>query len=202
MEPRPVNHPFFSRFYQSGQGLVETVIGEFRHEQNSRAQGRTLILGAGTGLDVPALGPETTDVVLLEPDRSMRGYLSKKYPELPVLPSPGESIPSLTGVFDTVISTLVLCSVRDLAQVLREVARVLKPSGQYLFLEHVRNEQVLGQTVQRLLDPGWQRIGGGCHLTRDVCRAVRVSPLVLNECDVLRSGWVFPLIRGRATPRP
>ena len=63
-----VNHPRFTRFYVWGQRYVEQAVGEIRVKQNSKAYGRTLIVGAGTGLDIPTLGPNVSGITLLEPD--------------------------------------------------------------------------------------------------------------------------------------
>ena len=87
-------------------------------------------------MDVPILGSGTTDVVLLEPDPTMGRVLSKRFPKLRLVGAPAESMPFTTLEFDTVITSLVLCSVADVGRVLAEITRVLVPGGQYLFLEH------------------------------------------------------------------
>lgn len=196
-----VNHPVFSRLYLWTEGVLEAAVGEARRAQNVQASGRTLIVGAGTGLDVPALNREVTDVWLLEPDPTMRRALRARHPEAGILDCPAEAIAASDASFDTVLSTLVLCSVRDLDAALREVARVLKPDGQFLFLEHVRNPSPMGGIAQRAVEPAWKRVGGGCHLTRDVVPALQRSPLEVISVEAVRSGLLLPIIRGRAVRR-
>ena len=196
---RTVDHPWFSRWYVRTEHAVERAVGDARRAQNAQAVGRTLIIGAGTGLDVPALGPGATNVVLLEPDATMRGILAQRYPTLPLVGEPAEAMRLDPGSMDTVISSLVLCSVSDLRQVLDEIARVLRPGGQYLFLEHVANPRWLAGSVQRAVDPLWRRMGGGCHLTRDVVLALAGSPLQPDWVDPVHQGGLLPVIRGRAT---
>ncbi len=195
-----IDHPLFSRFYVRNEAAMERVVGGLRASQNARANGRTLIIGAGTGLDVEPLGPRVTDVVLLEPDRSMRGELAGRWPEIPVLASPAEHMDVPDASFDTVLSSLVLCSVRDVDAVLREIARVLRPDGQFLFLEHVRHDRLLPRVTQDALTPLWKVMGAGCHLNRSLQGALRRSPLRVADVRQVRDGWLFPIIAGRALP--
>ena len=197
--PMTVDHPWFSRWYVRTEHAVERAVGEARRAQNAQALGRTLIIGAGSGLDVPALGPGTTNVVLLEPDATMRRILGQRYPSLPVVGEPAEAMRLDSGSMDTVISSLVLCSVADLRHVFDEIARVLRPGGQYLFLEHVANPRWLAGSVQRAVDQLWRRMGGGCHLTRDVVLALAESPLQPDGVEPVHQGGLLPVIRGQAT---
>lgn len=194
-----VDHPWFSRWYVRTEQAVERAVGDARRAQNAAALGRTLIVGAGTGLDVPALGPGATDVVLLEPDATMREILAQRYPALRLVGEPAEAMRLEAGSMDTVISSLVLCSVSDLRQVLDEILRVLRPGGQYLFMEHVANPRWLASAVQRAVDPLWHRMGGGCHLTRDVALALAESALQPDWLEPVHRGGLLPVIRGRAT---
>lgn len=198
-----VNHPTFSRIYRLLQGAIERNIGHLRSRQNVRAYGHTLVVGAGTGLDVPQLNPETVgDLVLLEPDPTMRRWLLQNYPGTPVLASPVERIAAEAETFDTVISSLVLCSVFNVDQALREIARVLKPGGQYLFLEHVQHEHAAPRLLQHGLNPVWRRVGGGCRLILDLRRHLMQSPLTVTEYALRRRGLLVPIVAGCAIKSP
>ncbi|MGC8487089.1 MAG: class I SAM-dependent methyltransferase [Clostridia bacterium] len=194
----PVHHPWFSRLYPFAEPALHRMVGQVRVQQNRRAVGRTLLIGAGTGLDVPVLGSAASDVVLLEPDATMRRIVTRRYPHLPCWDAPAESIPSPPDAFDTVISSLVLCSVTDMDQVLDEIARVLKPGGQFLFLEHVVSRAAGTRLLQHTVDPAWRHLAGGCRLTRDVEAGIRSSPLALVEYEPVRAGGLLPVVRGRA----
>ena len=193
-----VDHPWFSRGYPLAEWALEQALGDARRAQNAQVSGRTLIIGAGTGLDVPVLGSRVTDVMLLEPDAAMRRTLLRRFPQWTSVGAPAEAMPFIEEEFDSVISSLVLCSVGDVAHVFGEITRVLVRGGQYLFLEHIANPHRLAGMVQQGIEPVWRRLGGGCRLTRDVETAVRQSPLTLTDCETVRSGGILPVIRGRA----
>ncbi|QQE76947.1 class I SAM-dependent methyltransferase [Alicyclobacillus sp. SO9] len=193
-----VEHPHFSRAYIMGQHSLERFVGGIRSVQNHRANGKTLIVGAGTGLDVPQLGHNVSEVLLLEPDATMRDYLSRTYPELPVLSSPAEHMAAESGVFDTVVSSLVLCSVQSIEKTLSEISRVLRPGGQYLFMEHVLHHTPINRLLQNFVNPLWKRAGGGCNLNRDVYSALQTSSLRIKEYSVKKPNFIAPIISGRA----
>ena len=194
-----VNHPRFTRLYILVQRQLEQMVGPIRYEQNQRAKGKTLIIGAGTGLDIAALNSnDVTDVVLVEPDPSMQEYLQKNYPAYQMISSLAEQMSLAEQEFDTVISSLVLCSVIDIDQVLREVYRVLKPGGQYLFMEHVRHTAKIQSGVQNILNPLWQKVAGGCQLNRDIRARLEDSPLRLVEYRPAKSNLLIPIVAGRA----
>lgn len=196
--PVTINHPCFSRLYPFTERALNRIVGKARQLQNAQVAGRTLIIGAGTGLDVPVLGAAAGEVVLLEPDATMRRILFQRYPHLTSWAAAAETIPSPADTFDTVLSSLVLCSVADVDRVLHEITRVLKPDGQYLFMEHVRSPRPAARFAQSTLEPVWRRFAGGCHLTRDVEGSLRRSRLRLTHCEAVRSGGIMPVIRGRA----
>lgn len=191
-------HPVFSALYLRGQRWLERAVGDLRERQNQRASGRTLILGAGPGLDVPRLSNRVTDLVLEEPEPSFQRYLHAHFPEIPLLVTPAERLEVPAESFDTVLTSLVLCSVERLDAVLDEIHRVLVPGGQYLFLEHVRNDQPLARAVQVGLNPVWRPLAGGCNLTRDVRSALLASRLELEEYQLVRPGSLIPIVAGRA----
>lgn len=85
-----------------------------------------------------------------------------------------EHLPFPDGAADAVVATLVLCSVRDQAAALREVRRVLRPGGRFVFMEHVVAPARTGRRLaQRLVRPVWPLVAGGCHPDRDTARAIR-----------------------------
>lgn len=196
-----VHHPYFAKAYRFGQGMIEQVVGDVRRQQNQRARGRTLIVGAGTGLDVPHL-PATATPILLEPDGTMRQYLHQHFPNIPVLSDSAEVIGAGDAAFDTVITSLVLCSVQDLDAVLAEMYRVLKPGGTYLFMEHVRHTHAVSQRVQDAINPIWKRVGGGCNLNRDVLSALERSAFQIHEYNIVKPNAFLPVVAGSARRPP
>ena len=87
----------------------------------------------------------------------------------------GESLPFADASFDCVVTTLVLCMVRDADAVVREARRVLKPGGEFLFYEHVVSPRPPGQWWQHKLNPLWKCFTTGCNLDRDLSASIRAA---------------------------
>lgn len=143
-----------------------------REELISQARGRVLEIGAGTGLNLPYYGAGAIDLVLADPEPPMVERLERRLRASRrlgrVVKAGAEALPFDAGSFDTVVSTLVLCTVDDPAAALREIGRVLAPGGQLLFLEHVRAEEGsrLARWQDRLEAP-WRAFAYGCRCNRD-----------------------------------
>lgn len=183
----------------------------WRAELLAGVAGDVLEIGAGTGHNLAHYGPEVRRLVLAEPDRHMRARLAARMSATPppaaaveVVAAPAERLPFADGEFDAVVSTLVLCSVTDLAAALAEVRRVLRPGGRLLFVEHVaattRPDRL---RWQRRLEPLWRRAAGGCHLTRTTGVAIAAAGFRLDDVtsESMRQALpvVRPTVRGRAT---
>jgi ubiquinone/menaquinone biosynthesis C-methylase UbiE len=152
---------------------MERVLAPRRRQLLPSATGRILELGPGTGANLAHLPPEA-DWTGLEPNPFMIQGLQSRFPGRSILEGKAESIPFSDHSFDSVIATLVLCSVVDLGQSLTEIRRVLRPGGKFLFLEHViapRNTVV--RAMQHVVYWPWRCIGEGCRTNRDTLRAIR-----------------------------
>lgn len=110
-----------------------------------------------------------------------------------------ENLPFADASFDTVVATLVLCTVEDPARALLEARRVLRPSGRFRFIEHVMATGGLVACVQEALTPAWTRIGAGCHLNRRTAEAILAAGFEIVEIEQRALG-VTPLIIGVARP--
>jgi SAM-dependent methyltransferase len=127
------------------------------------AGGRTLEVGCGTGRNLPLY---TTQVIGIEPSAEAIRKARKRAPRVPLVIGSAEALPFRAGAFETVVSSLVFCSVPDPMRGLSEARRVLRPDGRLRMMEHVRATGALGGRVQDLLQPAWTRITGGCHPNR------------------------------------
>lgn len=173
----------------------EAGLRDMRRELLSEASGRTLEIGAGTGANVDLYPPAVTELVLSEPDRFMAAKLRAKHPDAEVTEAPAEKLPYEDDRFDTVALTLVLCTVPDPPGALREIARVLKPGGRFLFLEHVRSEEPgLARWQDRLHTP-WYLFGDGCHCNRDTLATIEASPLTVERTERGKLPKAVPLVR-------
>jgi ubiquinone/menaquinone biosynthesis C-methylase UbiE len=113
--------------------------------------------------------------------RRLRARVAKSGRAAEVVEAPAEAIPFNDATFDTVVATLVLCSVRDPAAALRAVARVLKPGGQLIFIEHVRAESPRLGRWQDRLQPLQSFLFGGCHPNRPTAQMLAQSPLEIAQ---------------------
>ena len=171
------------------------------------ARGATLEIGAGTGLNLGLYPAAVSDLVLTEPSPHMAARLRAKLgadPRARVVEAPAERLPFEPDRFDTVVATLVLCTVPEPAAALREISRVLRPEGRLLFLEHVRAPaQRLARWQDRLEGP-WRVFGAGCHCNRDTAAGMEASALRIEDLDrgeIPRAvPIVRPLIVGTARP--
>lgn len=151
----------------------------------ARARGTVVELGAGTGLNLPHY-PSDVELVLTEPEPPMARRLLERLQQsgrqARVLQVPAERIPLPDGCADTVVSTLVLCTVHDLDATLSEIRRLLRPDGRLLFIEHVAAEH--GTRLRRWqdrLERPWRRLAHGCHTNRDTEQALRNAGFALDE---------------------
>jgi ubiquinone/menaquinone biosynthesis C-methylase UbiE len=171
---------------------------ELRRGTLAEASGRTLEIGAGTGLNHDLYPDAVSELVLTEPFAPMATQLREKASRLnrpvEVVEAPAESLPYPDASFDTVALTLVLCTVPEPDAALAEVARVLRPGGRFLFLEHVRaDDSRLARWQDRLHGP-WYAFGHGCHCNRDTLAAIERSPLAVEHVERGRIPMVPPLV--------
>ena len=181
----------YDRFQQRAEAAG---MRERRREFLGQARGRCLEVGSGTGLNLDAW-PKDVDLVLSEPDPHMAAQLRKKAGDRQVVEAPAEELPFEDDSFDTVALTYVLCTVPDPDAALAEIARVLKPGGRFLFLEHVRSpDPGLAKWQDRLHGP-WYVFGHGCHCNRDTKAAIEASPLQIEDAHRGEIPGTVPLVK-------
>ena len=116
--------------------------------------------------------------------------------------APAEELPFADAQFDTVVSTLVLCTVSDQARALRELRRVLKPGGRLLFIEHVRSEEPRLASWQDRLNGLNRIVAHGCNCNRSTLDTIRAAGFTITslERDQLHKAppFVRPLVVGTA----
>ena len=155
-------------------------LGRWRKAVVEGAQGRTLDIGCGTGRNLPLYQPGVRVIGLdLNPDALKRAR--GRSPSVPLVRASAEQLPFRAGSFDTVVSGLVFCSVRDPVRGFGEVKRVLRASGQLRMLEHVRAQGQLAARLQDAIQPIWTWITGGCHPNRDTERAVEQAGFAIED---------------------
>jgi ubiquinone/menaquinone biosynthesis C-methylase UbiE len=184
----------------------EAGLADRRAALLSRASGRAIEVGAGTGLNLRHYPAAVTELVLTEPDplmaRRLRARLGEAGVPAELVEAPAERLPFPDASFDTAVFTLVLCTVPEPDRALAEVARILRPGGQALFLEHVRSRDPRLARWQDRLERPWRFVGDGCHCNRDTLATLEASPLAVEEVEhgelPKAVPIVEPLVVGRA----
>jgi SAM-dependent methyltransferase len=194
------SHPLHAALYDPLMSLADRAgLVERRRRLLADATGEVVEVGGGTGRNVPHYR-DVDRVVVLEPDEAMRRRLLARVPSAPVPIEVHETgiedtiLPD--GFADTVVTSLVLCTVADPSVALGRIRRLLRAEGgRLLFLEHVRSPGWRGR-VQSVLTPVWSRTAGaGCHLDRPTLDLIRGAGFVITDCH--RSG---ALVQGIAVP--
>lgn len=200
-------HRWFAAIYGLMGPICDRGLRPLRASVVGAARGRVLEIGAGTGLNFPYY-TEAESVVATEPDPFMlrrarkqaRGQARKLGLTIEFRQCTAEALPLPDASFDTVVSTLTLCTVGEPARALAEVRRVLKPGGVFRFIEHVRGRGAFQRRVQDVLTPVWCRLGAGCHLNRETAAGIEAAGFDITELQ-RRETPLLPLIIGAARPR-
>lgn len=161
----------FAATYDPCMAAVErNGLGELRDELLGGLSGTVVEIGAGTGANLDHYGPGVDRVTAVEPSPPMaerfRTRAGEHALDTAVVVAPAEQLPLPDASADAVVATLVLCSVRDVAGAIQEVHRVLRPGGRFVLLEHIAGD---GRRlrVQKIIEPVYSPLAGGCRLTRD-----------------------------------
>lgn len=193
-----MGHRVFAAFYDRLTAAAERRwLGQRRDDLLVQASGTVLEIGAGTGANL-ARYRNVDRVVATEPDPAMRARMGPRLTtaQVPVEVSEAtaEDLPFPDASFDTVVSTLVLCSVADPDVTLAELHRVLRPDGKLLAIEHIRGT---GRRAawQDLVTPLWRRLGAGCHPNRDTVAAIERAGFALEEVERFDPPRVPSIIR-------
>jgi len=189
----------FAALYDRGlKATEEAGLREIRRAVLAEASGRTIDLGAGTGVNIELFPAAVSELVLAEPDphmaRRLRPRLGRSRVEASAIEAPAERLPFEASSFDTAVFTLVLCTVPDPAAALAEAARVLRPGGKLLFVEHVRSEQLRLARWQDRLETPWRFLADGCHCNRDTVSLIEASPFRLLRLERDRLPKALPIV--------
>ncbi len=196
---------FFAWLLSKLQDHYPEDIDRRKRQLLAEVAGRVVEVGAGAGANIP-LYPDGVELWLVEPNPYMHAYLresaSREGRTFELRQGSAEHMDVPDGAADFVVCTLVLCSVADPAAAVREIDRVLRPGGVFLFLEHVAAPP--GSRLRRwqsLLRRPWRAVGDGCTLDRETWSVIEAAGFA--ECHIERFAaeglaLVRPHIAGRA----
>ena len=176
MEYDKLSKRLFAAWYDLLNSGVESRVTPYRRLTAGLSLGRTLEIGGGTGANIPFY-PPGVQLIAIEPNPHMIRRFTQSSQQnrsrAVVVSGIGESLPFADASFDTVVTTLTLCMVKDLDSVVREIRRALRPGGQFLFYEHVVSLDRRVGRLQSLANPFWKFATTGCNLDRDIVGAIR-----------------------------
>jgi ubiquinone/menaquinone biosynthesis C-methylase UbiE len=147
------------------------------------AHGDVLEVGIGSGLNLAFYGAAVTHVTGIDPSPQLLAKARTRIAHTPVelVEASAEELPFDARSFDSAVVTYSLCSIPDPARALAEVRRVLRPGGELVFVEHGLAPELRVQRWQRRLTPVWRRVGGGCHLDRDIAALLRAAEFDITD---------------------
>ncbi len=205
-----LKHPIFARlydFYMLPQELWGIRVR--RRRVIADAAGTVLELGVGTGLNLP-LYRRVRVVVGIEPDphmvRRARCRAGEAHVPTRLVMARGEALPFPDGSFDTVIASLVFATIPDAPAAAREVWRVLRSEGTFLFFEHFRSENPFLAGLQDAVTPLWRLLLGGCEPNRDIVRIFVEAGFQVLETTKFRGTFLLcgiarPVLASRGDTR-
>ena len=135
----------------------------------------------------------------VEPNPYMRDYLRKEAErrglQLDLRAGVAEQLEVAEQSMDAVVCTLVLCSVHDVARVLKEIRRVLKPGARFVFIEHVAAPS--GTLMRRLQDwfrPFLAYFAEGCHPNRETWTSIAGAGFSETTIQHFRAPTLVPIL--------
>ena len=159
------------------------------------AQGCVLEIGVGSGLNLPYYDvAKVSKVIGIDPAPEMTRKAERAARrtgiEVELIKARAESIPLPSASVDTALVTYALCTIPETLPALREIARVLRPGGRLLFCEHGLAPDASVRQWQHRLTPVWKRLGGGCHLNRDIPALLEEGGFLVERMDTMYlTGW-------------
>ncbi|MCM3766914.1 class I SAM-dependent methyltransferase [Neobacillus niacini] len=161
--------------------LERNKFKSIRKELLSQATGTVLEIGAGTGINFPLYGT-VEKVTAIEPSpymiESSQSRREQAVVPIEMVQAGAENLPFAADTFDTVVATLVMCTIPNPEEAFQEMRRVCKPGGKILFFEHIKMENRFLAALQDWLTPAWKKICDGCCLNRNTLELLADTEIV------------------------
>ena len=202
--------PLFAHLYAAMAPRMDIGgLGALRTELLADLHGSVVEVGCGNGMNFTHYPPSVTIVHAAEPEPHLRALAHEAAASAPVKVNvtggTGSALPLETGSVDAAVLCMVLCSVPDPQSTVAELARVLRPGGTLVFLEHHASDVPVYRRIQKIADATlWPPLAGGCHLHRDPLGAIRSGGFSIESLRSPRypgglTGSLAPHVLGRAT---
>jgi SAM-dependent methyltransferase len=193
MSSSTVDNPFFARVWPVIARHEPESLKWLRQENLAGLSGRVLEVGAGTGTNFEFYPDTVTEVVAVEPERRLALLAQQAAAAAPVPVTVStktvEEYSTAGTPFDAVVCSLVLCSVDQPDDVVRQLLSVLKPGGELRYLEHVASSGARAR-LQKIADATiWPRLAGNCHTHRHTEETIVEAGFTVSGA---RREWTLP----------
>ena len=175
-----------------------TLRGPVQQSEREKAlqsvRGDVLEVGFGTGLNLRHYPPGVTRLTAIDVADMLQLRVARRIAAVPFpverAQLSGDELPFPDGRFDCVVTTLTLCSIRDPVAALRQIRRVLKPEGTYVFLEHGRSDDERVARRQDFFNPLQRRVACGCNINRRIDALIREAGLEVRGLERYALGGI------------
>jgi ubiquinone/menaquinone biosynthesis C-methylase UbiE len=198
-QPDTLYTRLFARLYDPVMEKLEArFLMNMRQSLLQQAEGRVLEVGAGTGVTFP-LHRKDAEVLAIEPAQAMAAQAQLVLQSMDAyhiqLLEAGVGDTSVAAqldenALDTIVSTLVLCTIPDLEQALRSFRYWLRPGGQLLVLEHIHDDRQPQRWIQSAMTPVWKHLAEGCYLNRRTDELLKDYGFEVVKEDYHYTRWV------------
>jgi len=163
-------------------------IQRIRQDLLPQAHGNVLEIGVGPGVNFVHYDPaKVTKLYALEPNPGMirmaEQQRSRTKLNIEFIDLPGERLPLEDNSLDTVVSTFTMCTIPGVSEAIQGLRRVLKPDGKFIFFEHGIAPDPDVQRWQKRIEPLFQLVFEGCHLTRDIPTLINKGGFKIEHID-------------------
>ena len=154
------------------------------------AKGDVLEIGIGSGLNLPFYDLDQINKIWgLDPSEELNSMAEKVARDIDIdvdlIIGGAEEIPLPENSIDTILLTYTLCTIPKVKDSIKEIERVLKPSGSMLFCEHgLAPDEKVAKWQQRL-NPYWKKIAGGCNLNIDIPKIIQDSSFKITKLETM-----------------
>ena len=161
--------------------LEKMVLKRIRKEVIPKAYGNVLEIGYGTGVNFKYYPSDAIErISALDTKINLLNTKKLRFP-IELYEGCAEELPFENESFDTVVETLVFCSIKDLTPALREIQRVLKPGGIFIFIDHVKPEKERLASMVESINWAWHDMAGGCNLLNESHKEIEASGLTIDQ---------------------
>ena len=154
------------------------------------AKGNVLEIGIGSGLNIPLYNKDRVKKIIgVDPSTEMQSLAKERINEssvdIKLISADAAQIPLEDQSIDTIVCTYTLCTVPNPEGVLKEMKRILRPGGKFLFSEHGHAPDEHVVKFQHRIEPVWKFLADGCHLTRSIPELLSENGMKLDKMETM-----------------